>query len=223
MKQRLLFLAAISIAILLFSCKNNSIPDDASKVIEQMVMDTAKIKTLTIKYETLTSQGDIITEGKLAKWIDVTNRRIAVEVVSQEDRDDAESGSRQVSIIKNGQSWVLNYDDRTGFSAPQAQLPMEIQDEFIRSYTDETFRQYLEETGGRILKNERILGKDCVVIEISDMTGNPENNIKIWYYHGIPLKHISAGYSMEAISIEENTPISGDVFDIPDDFEIVPM
>jgi hypothetical protein len=82
----------------------------------------------------------------------------------------------------------------------------------------------IEKEGGKILANETFLGKDCIVVEVTEQGDEGQSmKTKMWYYKGIPLKMANDFYTMEATKFEENISIPDNKFEVPAGIEIAEM
>lgn len=80
---------------------------------------------------------------------------------------------------------------------------------------DEAISIIMEGQGGKLIGTDTILNRACRIWNFE------KGAVKaVWEWQGIPLKTIKSlpglSYAMEAISIEEEIPVSEDVFSLPD-------
>jgi hypothetical protein len=210
----LLFISIVSL-VLVNSCKNDSASSNPDATITEMAKAIAKSKTFIIKYKTEVNYRDVVNVSNSTQWIDVENDRVAIESVSETNMMGEKMKSRDLTIIKNKETWLINLVDKTGFKAGESKLLTGNQTEIIKAEDDATFRQKVEASGGKILQNETFLGKNCIVVELPDSSGKTEMKSKMWYYQGIPLKMTNAYYNMEAVEIQENVDIPAEKFEVP--------
>ena len=119
-------------------------------------------------------------------------------------------------MIEDGEwSYMIDLEAKTGYKSKSGESEDDPKD-LIKSDDEVTFRQMIEKEGGKILANETFLGKDCIVVEISEKSDDGKAlATKMWYYKGIPLKMSNKSYTMEATKFEENVSIPASKFEVP--------
>ncbi|MGE5357177.1 MAG: hypothetical protein ACM3PT_13170 [Deltaproteobacteria bacterium] len=216
----------ILVAITVFaSCKNEpaSSNTDASGKEKEKTEEIVKARTFIVKYKTTVNYKDVINESISTQWIDVENDKVAIETESEIKMMGKKMKNRDLTIIKNNETWLINLIDKSAYKAGKSKLLDQNQSEFIKADSDESFRQKVEASGGKIVGNESVLGKNCIVIELPDSSGKSEMKSKMWYYQGIPLKMSNSYYNMEAVEIQENVDIPAEKFEVPAGIKIKDM
>ncbi len=215
MKTIYLLFISIVLLVLVNSCKNESASLNPDATVKEIVKEMEKSKTFIIKYKTVVNYEDTKNVSTSTEWIDLVNDRLAIETESEVNMMGEKRKNKDLTIIKNKETWLINLIDKTGFKAGESKILKENQTEIIKSEDDATFRQKVEANGGKIVGNETFLGKNCIVIELPDSSGKKEMKSKMWYYQGIPLKMANAYYNMEAVEIQENVDIPAEKFEVP--------
>lgn len=218
----LLFISIVSL-VLVNSCKNESASLNPDATVKEIVKEMEKSKTFIIKYKTVVNYEDTKNVSTSTEWIDLVNDRLAIETESEVNMMGEKRKNKDLTIIKNKETWLINLIDKTGFKAGESKILKENQTDIIKSEDDATFRQKVEANGGKIVGNETFLGKNCIVIELPDSSGKKEMKSKMWYYQGIPLKMANAYYNMEAVEIQENVDIPAEKFEVPAGIKIKDM
>ena len=205
------------------ACKNESASLNPDATVKEIVKEMEKSKTFIIKYKTVVNYEDTKNVSTSTEWIDLVNDRLAIETESEVNMMGEKRKNKDLTIIKNKETWLINLIDKTGFKAGESKILKENQTDIIKSEDDATFRQKVEANGGKIVGNETFLGKNCIVIELPDSSGKKEMKSKMWYYQGIPLKMANAYYNMEAVEIQENVDIPAEKFEVPAGIKIKDM
>jgi len=218
MNKTSIFLLAL-LAILLFACKNESGNINPDKPLKEIAKDV-KAKTFIIQYKTVVKYKDLENVSNSTQWIDMVNDRVAIETVSESNLMGKSMKSHDLTIIKNEEAWLINLVQKTGYNAGKSGILSQNQSEIINTDDDATFRQKIGESGGKIIGDETVLGRKCIVIELPDPSGQSAMKSKIWYYNGVPLKMKNDFYDMEAIDIQENVKIPDDRFEVPEGIKI---
>jgi len=131
--------------------------------------------------------------------------------------------SEQVSIRKGGS--VISYDraTRKGFkmkdpSEPLREMTEKQKEEFAKGITD----AFGATT--RIIGEEKIAGKNCVITETVSVVGGDTTVVKEWRWKNFILKLHSWGMGMEtrkiATNVQEGIRIDKTLFDVPADVDI---
>lgn len=199
-----------------FSCSQSNSKTTADSSAKEIAQEMADMKSTVVSYKT-TMQSEGIKSVTISKqWIDIKNSRFASEISTETDMMGNKTKQNTIIVSADGWECVLNPSAKTGIKtktgseddgSPFAQL---------KSDDDQTFRQMIEKENGKMLGNETFLGKNCIVIEITD----EGQSTKMWYYKGIPLKIANNNYNMEATSFNENVSIPGSRFKVPADYTI---
>lgn len=211
-KYFFVFMAAI--AIILCGCKQKSGNMDPDAPLKEVMKDV-KASTYIIQYKTVVKYKDLENVSTSTQWIDMANDRVAIETESESNLMGKGMKSHDLTIIVNDEAWLINLEQKTGYKAGKSGILSQNQSEIIRAEDDATFRQKIEESGGKIVGEEAVLGKNCLVIELPDPSGKSAMQTRIWYYNGVPLKMKNDFYDMEAVDIQENIKIPDEKFEVP--------
>lgn len=213
MKKILIIILAI-MAIHVAGCKKKSGNMDPDAPLKEVMKDV-KATTFIIQYKTMVKYKDLENVSSSTQWIDMVNDRVAIETESESNLMGKGMKSHDLTIIVNEEAWLINLEQKTGYKAGKSGILNENKSEIIRAEDDATFRQKVEESGGKIVGEEAVLGKNCLVIELSDPSGKSAMKTQIWYYNGVPLKMKNDFYDMEAVDIQVNVKIPDDRFEVP--------
>ncbi|HAQ39245.1 MAG TPA: hypothetical protein DCX89_01775 [Saprospirales bacterium] len=212
--KKYFFVFLATMIIILGGCKQkggNMDPDAPQKE----VMNDVKAKTYIVQFKTEVRYKDLENVSTSTQWIDMVNDRMAIETESESNLMGKSMKSHDLTIIVNDEAWLINLEQKTGYKAGKSSILNENQSEIIRAEDDATFRQKIEESGGKIVGEEAVLGKNCLVIELPDPSGKSAMKTRLWYYNGVPLKMKNDFYDMEAVDIQENVKIPEDIFKVP--------
>lgn len=207
----------------LIACKNDSIKTETTTLSKDVPENVLTSKTFVIKYKTEVKYKDASNIATSTQWIDTENDRVTIETESENNLMGKKLKSRDLTIIKGKEAWIIDLNSKTGFYGGESKLINASQAEIVQAKDDATFRKKVEESGGKILGSESYLGKKCIVVELSDSSGKSEMKTKIWYYQGIPLKMSNAYYHMDAVDIQENVNIPDSKFEIPEGIKMKDM
>jgi hypothetical protein len=213
MKKYLIIILAI-MTIILAGCKQKSGNMDPDVPLKEVMKDV-KAKTYIIQYKTVVKYKDLENVSNSTQWIDMVNDRVAIETESESNLMGKSMKSHDLTIIKNEEAWLINLEQKTGYKAGKSGILNQNQSEIINTDDDATFRQKIGESGGKIIGDEKVLGRKCIVIELPDPSGQSGMKSRIWYYNGVPLKMKNDFYDMEAVDIQENVTIPDDRFEVP--------
>lgn len=207
-------------AALLTSCGGGSSSTTADSKMEDVAEEMAATKSYMIEYKTTVNAPEMKSTAVSTTWIDNTNDRQAVFTDTESEVMGRKQGGKSLMIMKDGWSYVIDLNAKTGFKSKDNAMddnPMEI----TKMEDDVTFRQMMENEGGKIVGNEQFLGRDCILVEMTEEgeTGDPLLT-KVWYYKGIVLKMTNTFTTMEATRFEENISIPAGKFEIPSDIKI---
>jgi outer membrane lipoprotein-sorting protein len=221
MKSHLLI--GIAFFTILLACKNDTNKTESSILSKEVPENVLTSKTFVIKYKTEVKYKDASNVSSTTQWIDTGNDRVAIETESENNLKGKKQKSKNLTIIKGNEAWVIDLTTKTGNYGKDSKLTNKSQAEVVHAKDDATFRKKVEESGGKILGSETFLDKKCTVVELSDSSGKSEMKTKIWYYQGIPLKMSNAYYRTEAIDIRENVEIPDSKFEVPEGIKIGEM
>lgn len=221
--QTIKLMILATLALLLTSCGGGGTNTNADSKMEDVVKEIAGLKTFIIEYKTTVNTPQMISTSIMTQWIDNENDRHAIHTESENEYMGRKEKQHSLMIMKDGWSYMIDLTNKSGFKSKDMESD-EDPTEMFKSDDDVTFRQMIESEGGKILGNEKFLGRDCIVVEISEEDESGETGLtKMWYYKGIPLKMTNAYYTMEALKFEENASIPADKFEVPADISISEM
>ncbi len=204
--------------IVFASCKNDNAKTNADSSIKEVAAEMAGMKTYMIQYKMEMDATGIKSTSLVTQYIDMKNDKSAIETETSGEMMGVKTDEKSLTIIDENWTYVINLKDKTGMKMKNDEVeddPMEM----IKSDDDVTFRQMIEKDGGKIVGNETFLGKECIVIELSQ----EGQTMKMWYYKGIPLKMENQLYKMEATKFEENVSIPASKFVVPDGIKLSEM
>jgi hypothetical protein len=221
--QTIKLMILATLALLLTSCGGGGTNTNADSKMEDVAKEIAGLKTFIIEYKTTVNTPQMISTSIMTQWIDNENDRHAIHTESENEYMGRKEKQHSLMIMKDGWSYMIDLTNKSGFKSKDMESD-EDPTEMFKSDDDVTFRQMIESEGGKILGNEKFLGRDCIVVEISEEDESGETGLtKMWYYKGIPLKMTNAYYTMEALKFEENASIPADRFEVPADINISEM
>lgn len=204
------------------ACNSGGQKTNADSAMSEIAGEMAGIKTMMIEYKTTVKAEGMKSTSVMTQWIDNEHNRHAVYTEGQTEVMGMKTDEKSVIISKDGWSYMINMIDQTGFKSKDTESDEDPTDKILPE-DNVTFRQMIEKEGGKILGNESFLGKDCIVVEISEKEDGQPMQTKMWYYKGIPLKMANSFYTMEATKFEENVSIPGNRFEIPAGIKISEM
>lgn len=211
--------SAIIITALLTSCGGGTNTTADSKM-KDVANEMAASKSYMIEYKSTVNAPEIKSTSVSTAWIDNINDRLAVFTDTESEVMGRKQGGKSLMIVKDGWNYVIDLTQKTGFKSKEDAMD-DNSKEMTEMEDDVTFRQMIESEGGKIVGNEKFLGRDCIVVETTEEGEDDESmSTKIWYYRGIVLKMTNALTTMEATKFEENINISSDKFEIPSDIKI---
>lgn len=214
--KKIKFLAfAILIGTIAISCNNSSSTSSADDKMKDIAADAASMKSYVIEYKMVMSAEQVKSTSTTTQWIDMGKDKFAMESATMTEMMGTKQSSKTL-ILEDGEfSYMIDLEAKTGYKSKIGEGEDDPTD-LIKSDDEVTFRQMIEKEGGKILGNETFLGKDCIVIEISEKADDGKAlATKMWYYKGIPLKMSNKSYTMEATKFEENVSIPASRFEVP--------
>jgi outer membrane lipoprotein-sorting protein len=214
--KTLRFLTMATLAITLFaSCNNSTTTSNADDKMKDIAGDMASMKSYIIEYKTVMSVPQMKSITTMTQWIDVGNDKFVMESATETEMMGTKQSSKSLMIEDGEWSYMIDLEAKTGYKSKSGESGDDPKD-LIKSDDEATFRQMIEKEGGKILANETFLGKDCIVVEISEKSDDGKAlATKMWYYKGIPLKMSNKSYTMEATKFEENVSIPASKFEVP--------
>lgn len=216
MKKTKIFFLTVLVAMALAACGGGSKTSstDADSTIKEMEADFEGMKSYVLKAIISAGEEDYKFTNTMTIWADIENDRSASELESVIESFGQKQTTKMLYIEEGEWTYAINLKTNTGTKMTSDNEEFDF---FDREMIDDdiTFRQMIEEEGGRIVENETILGKNCIVVETIDDDGYEETLTKIWYYKGLPLKMVSDQMTMEVTHFEENTSIPADKFKVP--------
>jgi hypothetical protein len=214
--------SSVIMVALLTSCGGGTNTNADSKM-QEVAKEMAGMKTFMIEYKTSVKSAEMKSTSVMTQWIDNENDRQAVYTESQSEVMGMKNSEKSLMIMKEGWSYIINLTNKTGFKSKDSEMEDDPTD-MIKPEDDVTFRQLIEKEGGEILANETFLGKECIVVDVTEQGDEGQSlKTKMWYYKGIPLKMANDFYSMEATKFEENISIPDNKFEVPAGIEIAEM
>ena len=206
---------AISAITLFASCNNSTTTSNADDKMKDIAGDMASMKSYIIEYKTVMSVPQMKSITTMTQWIDVGNDKFVMESATETEMMGTKQSSKSLMIEDGEWSYMIDLEAKTGYKSKSGESEDDPKD-LIKSDDEVTFRQMIEKEGGKILANETFLGKDCIVVEISEKSDDGKAlATKMWYYKGIPLKMSNKSYTMEATKFEENVSIPASKFEVP--------
>lgn len=178
------------------------------------------LQTYIITYKTTVNQDQLKSQSIMTQWIDNVNNRFAVQTKTNTEIGERKLSGESLMIQSDGWSYVINLTEKSGFKSKSPDNETLIKT-YARPSDEKQFREMIEDENGKILGNEVLLTRQCVVIEITEAAEEGAKLLtKMWYYNGIPLKMVNKYATMEAITFDENVSIPPDKFQVPVDVEI---
>ncbi|MBL7905952.1 MAG: hypothetical protein JNL22_13095 [Bacteroidales bacterium] len=204
------------------ACNSGGQKTNADSAMSEIAGEMAGLKTMMIEYKTTVNAEGMKSSSVMTQWIDNTNDRHAVYTQGTTEVMGMKTEEKSAMISRDGWSYMINLTDQTGFKSKDTESDEDPTDKILPE-DNVTFRQMIEKEGGKILGNENFLGKDCIVVEITENEEGRSLPTKMWYYKGIPLKMANSFYTMEATKFEENITIPDSRFEIPAGIKITEM
>lgn len=215
--------ASLGLMVALMTSCGGGTNTNADSKMEEVAKEMAGMKTFMIEYKTSVKSAEMTSTSVMTQWIDNEHDRQAIYTDSRSEVMGMKNNEKSLMIMKEGWSYMINLTEKTGFKSKDSELDDDPTD-LIKSEDDVTFRQMIEKEGGKILANESFLGKDCIVVEVTELGDEGRSlKTKMWYYKGIPLKMANDFYTMEATKFEENISIPDNKFEVPAGIEIAEM
>lgn len=207
-------------ALFLTSCGGGGSNINPDSKMSEVAGEMTGMKTYMIEYKSTHNSPEITSVTKTVQWVDTENDRYAFFSESESDYMGEKQTDNSLMIMKDGYSYIINLNDKTGFKSKDGDVEDDPTDD-VMPEDDVTFRQMIEAEGGKILGNEKFLGRDCIVVELNqaDDSGEPLLT-KMWYYNGIMLKMQNSFTTMEAVKFEENASIPAEKFEVPSGIQI---
>jgi outer membrane lipoprotein-sorting protein len=214
--KTLQFLTLAILTITLFaSCNNSTSTSNADDKMKDIAGDIASMKSYIIEYKTVMSMPQMKSITTMTQWIDIGNDKFVMESATETEMMGTKQSSKSLMIEDGEWSYMIDLEAKTGYKSKSGEGEDDPTD-MIKSDDEVTFRQMIEKEGGKILANETFLGKDCIVVEMSEKSDDGKAlATKMWYYKGIPLKMNNKSYTMEATKFEENVSIPASKFEVP--------
>jgi len=197
--KKVLFILVIVISAVLYSCGNKK-AENAERDFKRMI----------VEYKTETEiVGSKILESETA-WYDQKNNREA-HLVKKTTTFMGVTDNEETYTITDGEwSYYIDLKEKTGTKTNMKD--MQEMASVLAGMSDlddlKSMKEAVEKFGGKMLDNEKFLGKECAVVE---MMGT-----KSWIYKGILLKSEMGGKIIkEAVKIDEGASIPDHVFEVP--------
>ena len=208
-----LFLILIS-ALAIVACKKSDSKLTADSTVKEVAKEIANMNSYIIEYKQEMNVQGMKSSSVMTQYIDIENNKFAMETETSSDIMGTKTNEKSLTINDKEYTYIINNTQKTGMklkSDEAEENPMDL----IKSQEDQTFKQMIEKEGGKIVGNETFLGKNCIVVEIN----KDGQNMKMWYYKGIPLKMTNPVFTLEATKLEENASIPSSKFEVPKDIK----
>ena len=208
-----LFLILIS-ALAIVACKKSDSKLTADSTVKEVAKEMANMNSYIIEYKQEMNVQGMKTSSVMTQYIDIENNKFAMETETSSDIMGTKTNEKSLTINDKEYTYIINPNQKTGMkmkSDEAEENPMDL----IKSQEDQTFKQMIEKEGGKIVGNETFLGKNCIVVEMN----KDGQNMKMWYYKGIPLKMTNPVFTLEATKFEENASIPSSKFEVPKDIK----
>ena len=202
-----------AIAVLFVSCSGNKSKAGSNN------NETADYSSMVVTYANTVDMMGVKTTTNETIWNDLENKRKATYTTT-ETIFMGQNTKEETLQIEDG-DWIynINLKDKTGTKgnikemkematamAGALALSGDLKD--LKSLKD-----FVEKSGGKMLPNETILGKECTVYELM--------GTKQWLYKGMVLKAtMGEKLFMNAVKVEEDVNIPDDKFKIPEGITI---
>ncbi len=202
-----------AIAVLFVSCSGNKSKAGSNN------NETADYSSIVVTYANTVDMMGVKTTTNETIWNDLENNRKATYTTT-ETIFMGQNTKEETLQIEDG-DWIynINLKDKTGTKgnikemkematamAGALALSGDLKD--LKSLKD-----FVEKSGGKMLPNETILGKECTVYELM--------GTKQWLYKGMVLKAtMGEKLFMNAVKVEEDVNIPDDKFKIPEGITI---
>lgn len=202
-----------AIAFLLISCGGNKSKAGSSN------NETADYSSIVVTYANTVDMMGVKTTTNETIWNDLENKRKATYTTTETIFMGQNTKEETLQIEDGDWSYNINLKDKTGTKgnikemkematamAGALALSGDLKD--LKSLKD-----FVEKSGGKMLPNETILGKECTVYELM--------GTKQWLYKGMVLKAtMGEKLFMNAVKVEEDVNIPDDKFKIPEGITI---
>lgn len=208
-----LFLILIS-ALAIVACKKSDSKLTADSTVKEVAKEIANMNSYIIEYKQEMNVQGMKSSSVMTQYIDIENNKFAMETETSSDIMGTKTNEKSLTINDKEYTYIINPNQKTGMkmkSDEAEENPMDL----IKSQEDQTFKQMIEKEGGKIVGNETFLGKNCIVVEMN----KDGQNMKMWYYKGIPLKMTNPVFTLEATKFEENASIPSSKFEVPKDIK----
>ena len=208
-----LFLILIS-ALAIVACKKSDSKLTADSTVKEVAKEMANMNSYIIEYKQEMNVKGMKSSSVMTQYIDIENNKFAMETETSSDIMGTKTNEKSLTINDKEYTYIINHNQKTGMkmkSDEAEENPMDL----IKSQEDQTFKQMIEKEGGKIVGNETFLGKNCIVVEMN----KDGQNMKMWYYKGIPLKMTNPVFTLEATKFEENASIPSSKFEVPKDIK----
>jgi hypothetical protein len=205
-------LLVLAISILLPSCGDKSKAGSNNN-------ETADYSTIVVTYANTVDMMGVKTTTNETIWNDLENNRKATLTTTETNFMGQNTKEETLQIEDGDWSYNINLKDKTGTkgntkemkemaTAMAGALAMSGDLKDLKSLKD-----FVEKSGGKMLPNETILGKECTVYELM--------GTKQWIYKGMVLKAMMGEkLFMNAVKVEEDVNIPDDKFKIPEGITI---
>ena len=204
-------IGALLISTTLLSCGGKSTNSGTSSSNNE----TADYNSIVVNYQNTVDMMGVKTTTNETIWSDEKNNRKATLTSTETNFKGQNTKEKSLSIENRDWGYNINLNEKTGtksnikeMKSMAAGLAMSGDLKDIKSLKD-----FVEKSGGKMLPNETILGKECTVYEVMGS--------KQWLYKGMVLKATMGDkVIMNAVKVEEDVNIPDDKFKIPEGITI---
>jgi len=205
-------LLSLTILVLLTSCGDKSKAGSNNN-------ETADYSTMVVTYANSVDMMGVKTTTNETIWNDLENNRKATLTTTETIFMGQNTNEESLSIENGDWGYNINLKDKTGTkmnikdlksmaTAMAAGMAMSGDLKDLKSLED-----FVEKSGGKMLPNETILGKECTVYEVMGS--------KQWIYKGMILKAMMGEkVIMNAVKVEEDVNIPDSKFEVPEGITI---
>ena len=205
-------LLVLAISILLPSCGNKSKAGSNNN-------ETADYSSIVVTYANTVDMMGVKTTTNETIWNDLENNRKATYTTTETNFMGQNTKEETLQIEDGDWGYNINLKDKTGTKGnikEMKEMAMAMAGALAMSgdLKDlKSLKDFVEKSGGKMLPNETILGKECTVYELM--------GTKQWLYKGMVLKAtMGEKLFMNAVKVEEDVNIPDDKFKIPEGITI---
>lgn len=202
-----------AIAVLFVSCGGNKSKAGSNN------NETADYSSIVVTYANTVDMMGVKTTTNETIWNDLENNRKATYTTTETIFMGQNTKEETLQIEDGDWGYNINLKDKTGTKGnikEMKEMAMAMAGALAMSgdLKDlKSLKDFVEKSGGKMLPNETILGKECTVYEVMGS--------KQWLYKGMVLKATMGDkVIMNAVKVEEDVNIPDDKFKIPEGITI---